>query len=58
LPCGPVVFLRKPTAGHYVYSIGANETAARFSGVSVTRCKCAFVISAVLGALTGFLLVG
>ena len=39
LAIGIGVFLAKTSHGRFIYAIGHNETAARFSGVAVERCK-------------------
>src|SRR3954466_5793686 len=49
--------LHKTTFGRYLYAIGNNEAAARYSGVPVARIKIIiFVLSAVMAALAGFIL--
>ncbi len=49
--------LHKTTFGRYLYAIGNNEAAARYSGVPVARIKIAvYVLSGVMAALAGFLL--
>ncbi len=50
--------LRRTTFGRYVYAIGGNEQATRFSGVAVERVKIAvYAISGALAALAGVLYV-
>jgi simple sugar transport system permease protein len=52
------VLLRRTTFGRYVYAIGGNEQATRFSGVAVERVKIAvYAISGALAALAGVLYV-
>jgi rhamnose transport system permease protein len=52
-----VVVLHFSGFGRYVFAVGSNREAARFSGVRVTRVKLAlFVISGVVAALAGVLL--
>jgi len=49
--------LRHTTFGRSVYAVGANEEAARLSGINVARVKTAvFVTSALLAALAGIML--
>jgi rhamnose transport system permease protein len=49
--------LHKTTFGRYLYAIGNNEAAARYSGVPVTRIKITvFVLSSVMAAFAGFML--
>jgi rhamnose transport system permease protein len=49
--------LHKTTFGRYLYAIGNNEAAARYSGVPVARIKIIiFVLSSVMAALAGFVL--
>jgi rhamnose transport system permease protein len=49
--------LHKTAFGRYLYAIGNNEAAARYSGVPVERIKIIiFVLSAVMAALAGFIL--
>src|SRR4051812_8912171 len=49
--------LHKTTFGRYLYAIGNNEAAARYSGVPVARIKIGiYVLSAVMAALAGFIL--
>jgi ribose transport system permease protein len=48
------LLLRYTPFGRYLYAIGGNETAARLSGVAVSRVKItAFMLCALLAALTG-----
>ena len=50
--------LRRTTFGRYVYAIGGNEQATRFSGVAVERVKIAvYAISGALACLAGVLYV-
>ena len=52
------LLLRRTTFGRYVYAIGGNEQATRFSGVAVERVKIAvYAISGALAALAGVLYV-
>jgi rhamnose transport system permease protein len=49
--------LHKTTFGRYLYAIGNNEAACRYSGVPVDRIKLiVFVLSRVMAALAGFIL--
>ena len=49
--------LHKTTFGRYLYAIGNNEAASRYSGVPVERIKITiFVLSSVMAALAGFVL--
>lgn len=49
--------LHKTTFGRYLYAIGNNEQASRFSGVPVTRIKMIiYVLSSVMAAIAGFIL--
>ena len=49
--------LHKTTFGRYLYAIGSNEPACRYSGVPVERIKIIiFVLSGVMAALAGFIL--
>jgi rhamnose transport system permease protein len=49
--------LHKTTFGRYLYAIGNNEEASRYSGVPVARVKISiFVLSSVMAALAGFIL--
>src|SRR5436190_813037 len=49
--------LHKTTFGRYLYAIGNNEQASRYSGVPVERIKMIiFVLSGVMAALAGFIL--
>jgi rhamnose transport system permease protein len=49
--------LHKTTFGRYLYAIGNNEQASRYSGVPVERIKLIiFVLSSVMAALAGFIL--
>lgn len=49
--------LHKTTFGRYLYAIGNNEQASRFSGVPVDRIKLIiYVLSSVMAALAGFIL--
>ncbi len=53
------VMMHATVAGRYVYAIGANEEAARFSGISVDRYKTlAFTLCGALAGLTGVLYAG
>jgi len=49
--------LHKTTFGRYIFAIGNNEQASRFSGVPVDRIKMGiFVLSSVMAAIAGFIL--
>ena len=49
--------LHKTAFGRYLYAIGNNEAASRFSGVPVERIKIVlYVLSSVMAALAGFIL--
>src|SRR5690349_13678787 len=49
--------LHKTTFGRFLYAIGNNEPASRYSGVPVERIKMiVFVLSSVMAALAGFIL--
>ena len=49
--------LHKTTFGRYLYAIGNNEQASRFSGVPVDRIKIIiYVLSSVMSGLAGFIL--
>jgi rhamnose transport system permease protein len=49
--------LHKTTFGRYLFAIGNNQAAARYSGVPVERIKITiFVLSSVMAALAGFIL--
>lgn len=49
--------LHKTTFGRYLFAIGNNEAAARYSGVPVERIKIIiFVLSSVMAAIAGFIL--
>lgn len=49
--------LHRTTFGRYLYAIGNNEEAARYSGVPVARIKLIiFVLSGVMAALAGLIL--
>lgn len=48
------LILRYSAFGRYLYAIGGNQTAARLSGVAVTRIKIsAFMLCSLLACLTG-----
>jgi rhamnose transport system permease protein len=50
--------LARTTFGRALYAIGHNETAARFSGISVDRCKLAvYTLSGFMCGLAGFIFV-
>ncbi|HSU05093.1 MAG TPA: ABC transporter permease [Acetobacteraceae bacterium] len=52
------LLLRRTTFGRYVYAIGGNEQATRFSGIGVDRVKIAvYGIAGALAALAGVLYV-
>ena len=51
------IVLHKTTFGRYLFAIGNNEGAARYSGVPVARIKIIiYVLSAVMASLAGFIL--
>jgi rhamnose transport system permease protein len=51
------LILHKTTFGRYLYAIGNNEQAARYSGIPVDRIKITvYVLSGVLSALAGLIL--
>jgi len=51
------LILHKTTFGRYLYAIGNNEQACRYSGVPVERIKIIiYVLSSVMAALAGFIL--
>lgn len=53
------VLMARTTFGAHCYTIGNNSTAARFSGVSVSRVKiAAFMLSGALSALAAWILIG
>lgn len=57
LAIGFGLVLHKTTYGRYLYAIGNNEQAARYSGVPVARIKIInYVLSSVMAALAGFIL--
>ena len=57
LATGFGLVLHKTTFGRYLYAIGNNEAAARYSGVPVARIKISiYILSAVMAALAGFIL--
>ena len=57
LAIGFGLVLHKTTFGRYLYAIGNNQAASRFSGVPVDRIKISvFVLSSVMAALAGFIL--
>jgi len=50
------ILLRKTRFGRYVYAVGGNEEAARFSGLPVKRVKrTAYIISGTLAAVGGMI---
>lgn len=50
------VFMHLSVHGRYLFAIGANETAARYSGIAVTRYKIlAYVLCSMLAAFGGLL---
>ena len=52
------LLLRRTTFGRYIYAIGGNEQATRFSGVAVERVKIAvYALSGALACLAGVLYV-
>ncbi|GEA14970.1 ribose ABC transporter permease [Moorella sp. E308F] len=51
--------LNKTSFGRYVYAVGGNETAAKWSGINVTNIRIAvFTISGFLTGLSGIILAG
>jgi len=51
-----MILLRKTRFGRYVYAVGGNEEAARFSGLPVKRVKrTAYIISGTLAAVGGMI---
>jgi len=53
-----MVFLNRSRVGRYIYAIGNNDTAARFSGIPVkTVTAGVYVVSGMLAALAGMILV-
>jgi rhamnose transport system permease protein len=54
---GAVVLLQRSGFGRYIYAVGSNSEAARYSGVGVKKVKIAlFVMSGLVAALGGILL--
>lgn len=54
-----VAVLKKTPYGRKIYSVGINEQAARFSGIHTgTMIFSVYMLSAVIAAVAGFLLVG
>ena len=54
-----IVLLHKTPYGRKLYSVGINEEASRFSGINTGRVTFSvYLISAVIAAVSGFLLVG
>ena len=59
IAAGFILFMRYTKFGRNLYAVGANPVAAKFSGINVRMTKAAiFIISAVIYALVGFLIVG
>ena len=57
LAVGFGLVLHKTTFGRYLYAIGNNEAAARYSGVPVARIKIiVYVLSGVMASVAGFIL--
>lgn len=53
------IIMRKTKIGVKILGVGSNETTAYLSGVNVRRVRCiAFIVSGILAALIGLLLVG
>ena len=51
------IFLRNTVRGRAIYAVGGNESAARFSGISVNRTRMlAFIIAGVTASIAGLLL--
>lgn len=51
------LFLNKTKMGHYIYAVGGNPTAARFSGVNIKNVKIlGYLISGLLSAFAGVIL--
>ena len=46
-----VLFLNRTRIGRHIYAVGGNETAARFSGISISKVK--FVVFAFSGLMAG-----
>lgn len=52
------IILNRTVLGRYLFALGRNEQAARYSGINTDRMKlCAYVISSTLAALGGMLFV-
>lgn len=53
------VLLKHTVAGRYVYAVGGNETAARYSGVRVARIKLlAFTVAGLTGGIAAVITLG
>lgn len=51
-----VVLARKTRTGRYIYAIGGNESAARFSGININKIKLlVYTIAGVLAAVGGII---
>ncbi len=54
-----IVMLKKTPVGRYIYSVGSNKTASRFSGIATEKVIfIVYILSSVMAALAGFFLVG
>lgn len=54
-----IIVLRFTPYGRHIYAVGINQKAARFSGINVNSVVFSvYIISGVMAAITGFLLVG
>ena len=54
-----ILFMKYSRFGRSVYAVGANPVASRFSGIDVKKTRAlVFILTAVIYALVGFLLVG
>lgn len=53
---GAIVLTNKTRLGRYIYAIGGNELAAKFSGVSISRVKIiVYAIAGILAAVGGLM---
>jgi ribose/xylose/arabinose/galactoside ABC-type transport system permease subunit len=54
-----VLLLSRTYYGKYLYAIGLNETASRFSGINTVRCKnIAYIASGLMSAFAGMIMLG
>jgi len=54
-----IFLLRKTSYGRKIYAIGANSIVANYSGINVTKVRFSvYVLSGIIAAITGFLLIG